>query len=94
MFHITEVKALPKYRLWMMFSDGTSGEVDVSNLAGKGVFAKWTKPGEFEQVSIGSSGELLWGADVDLCPDTLYMRIAGKKPEDLFPMLKRENAHA
>ena len=90
MYRIAEVKPLPNYRLWMKFVDGTAGEVDVSVLAGKGVFAKWNKPGEFEKVSIGSSGELAWGNDVDLCPDTLYMKITGKKPEDLFPALKRK----
>jgi hypothetical protein len=94
MSEIISVKALPGYRLRLKFADGISGEVDVSYLAGKGVFAKWDHPGEFEKVSIGSSGELVWGEDLDLCPDALYMKITGKKPEDLFPSLKRDHEYA
>ena len=90
MYRIEKVKTLPNYRLWLRYSDGIEGEVDVSYLLGKGVFSKWQEPGEFEKVTIGSSGELVWGDNLDLCPDTLYMRITGKKPEDLFPMLRRE----
>ena len=37
---------------------------------------------------IGSSGELAWGDEIDICPDALYLRITGKKPEDLFPKLQ------
>ena len=94
MYRIEKVKTLPNYRLWLRYSDGIEGEVDVSSLLGKGVFSKWQQPGEFEKVAIGSSGELVWGDDLDLCQDTLYMRITGKKPEDLFPMLRRELADA
>jgi hypothetical protein len=94
MYHIAEVKALPGYRLWVKYANGISGEVNVSNLAGKGVFAKWKIPGEFEKVAIGSSGELGWDDYADLCPDSLYMRITRKKPEELFPALKCEHVHA
>jgi hypothetical protein len=94
MYHIAEVKALPGYRLWVKYANGISGEVNVSNLAGKGVFAKWKIPGEFEKVAIGSSGELVWDDYADLCPDSLYMRITRKKPEELFPALKCEHVHA
>jgi hypothetical protein len=94
MFKIVFVKALPEYKLKLEYSDGTKGEVDVSHLAGKGVFKKWEIPGEFEKVSIGSMGELVWGNDIDICPDSLYLRLTGKKPEEVFPPLKREVLHA
>ena len=47
-----------------------------------------------QDVRIGASGELLWTDQVDLCPDSLYLKITGKLPEDLFPFLKGESAHA
>ena len=94
MYRIAEVKALPGYRLRLKYADGVSGEADVSHLAGKGVFARWKNPGEFEKVAIGSSGELVWGDYADLCPDSLYMRITRKKTEELFPALKCEHTHA
>jgi hypothetical protein len=90
MYRIIKVKPLPQYKLWIQFENGTEGVVDVSHLANKGVFSKWNQPGEFEQVKIGSSGELIWGNDLDLCPDALYMEITKKKPEDVFPSLKKE----
>ena len=34
-----EVKALDNYRLWVKYSDGVEGVVDLSNLVGDGVFA-------------------------------------------------------
>ena len=33
-----EVKALPNFRIWLRYDDGTEGEVDLSDLAGRGVF--------------------------------------------------------
>lgn len=94
MFKIVAIKALPEYKLWLEYADGTKGEVDVSHLVGQGVFKKWLIPGEFEKVSIGSMGELVWGNDIDLCPDSLYLRLTGKSPEDIFPALQRESIHA
>lgn len=94
MYRITDVKVLEAYNLRLKYADGTEGTVNLSRLVGKGVFSLWNNYGEFEKVSIGSSGELLWGSEVDLCPDSLYLEITGKKPEEIFPNLKREIIHA
>ena len=94
MRRITKVHVLPCYRLELAFDDGISGTVDLSALVGKGVFALWRDRGAFESVQIGPSGELAWGDQVDLCPDSLYLRATGKKPEDVFPALRHEPAHA
>jgi hypothetical protein len=91
---IVKVKTLQGYRLELEFDDGASGIVDLSDLAGKGVFTQWRDRGAFEQVRVGSSGELVWGARIDLCPDALYLKVRGKKPEDLFPALRQEPSHA
>ena len=91
---VIKVKALQGYSLELEFDDGISGIVDLSDLAGKGVFALWQDRRAFEQVRIGSSGELVWDDQADLCPDALYLKVTGKKPEDVFPMLHHEPAHA
>jgi hypothetical protein len=91
---VSKVKALQGYSLELEFDDGASGTVDLSDLAGKGVFTLWNDHSRFEQVRVGPSGEVVWGEEVDLCPDALYLRVTGKKPEDLFPALPREAAHA
>jgi hypothetical protein len=94
MKRITKVKALEHYRLELTFADGISGTADVSSLVGKGVFSLWKDYKAFQKVQIGSTGELVWGNQIDLCPDALYMQITGKHPEDLFPVLRPETACA
>ena len=94
MRRISKVKVLPDYHLEREFDDGVSGTVDLSEAVGKGVFAVWRDPLVFERVRIGSSGELVWGEQVDLCPDALYLKVTGKKPEDIFPALRGQPTHA
>lgn len=87
MVKIIIVSALKSYHLELVFDDGVGGMVDLSDSVGKGVFTLWRDPHIFEQVQIGSFGELVWLDKIDLCPDSLYLKITGKKPEDLFPAL-------
>ncbi|MBI4766153.1 MAG: DUF2442 domain-containing protein [Deltaproteobacteria bacterium] len=94
MAKISKVKVLQDYLLELIFDDGVCGVVDLSDLVGKGVFALWGDRNVFENVRIGSLGELVWGDQIDLCPDSLYLRVTGKKPEDIFPALRREAAYA
>jgi hypothetical protein len=94
MHRITEAKVLENYRLHLAFDDGVCGAVDLSDLVGKGVFSLWRDYHAFEQVRIGSSGELVWDDQIDLCPDSLYLKVTGKKPEDVFPNLTHEPIHA
>ena len=94
MKRISKVKVLSGYRLELEFDDGVSGIVDLSEAVGKGVFALWRDPLAFEQVRIGSSGELVWGDRIDLCPDALYLKVTGKTPEDIFPALREQPTHA
>ena len=84
----TEARPLDNYRIWIKFSDGVEGVADLSEFAGKGVFALWNDYREFQRVHIGSSGEIAWGDQVDLCPDAIYLKITGKQSEDIFPKLR------
>jgi len=93
MHKITDVKVLKDYRLDLTFADGRCGTVDLSHLVGKGIFALWNDYRAFREVRIGSSGELVWGEGIDLCPDALYLQATGQKPEDIFPSLRQEPIH-
>jgi hypothetical protein len=84
----TSVKARPNFRIWLRYDDGIEGEVDLSDLAGRGVFVVWNDPEVFRDVRLGSHGAIEWQPDIDLCPDAMYLRLTGKSPEDLFPKLK------
>ncbi len=94
MFKPVEVKALPDYRLWLRYVDDVEGEVNLSHLAGRGVFAAWDDYQVFEKVHIGASGAIAWNDDIELCPDALYLQITGKTPEEVFPKLKAAEVNA
>ncbi len=74
----TEVAALGDYRIWIQYSDGSAGEVDLAHLAGRGVFSAWEDRRYFEDVCLGPAGAIAWGEDIELCPDALYMQVTGK----------------
>jgi hypothetical protein len=89
-----EAKALDNYRLWVRFSDGVEGIVDLSEFAGSGVFALWDDYQEFQKVHIGPDGEIAWSDQIDMCPDAIYLKITGKQPEELFPKLQEMARYA
>ena len=88
------VSALPNLRIKVVFSDGTEGPADLSELAGQGVFKAWEDKKIFAQVHIGPGRQIRWNDEIELCPDAIYLKLTGKSPEDLFPNLRREPSHA
>lgn len=91
---VVDVRPESGYRLWLRYQDGAEGMVDLSHLAGRGVFKAWEKPGAFEAVRITDSGALEWPGDIDLCSDALYMRLTGRSPEEVFPRLRAARVDA
>ena len=89
MYKIIHVNVLQDYKIKLKFDDGQQGIVDLSHLVGKGVFSSWNDYNTFQNVKIGSSGELMWSDQIDICPDSLYLKITNQRPEDLFPILKQ-----
>jgi hypothetical protein len=81
------VRALSNYCLYLEFSDGVKGEVDLSDLAGESVFEAWNNQIFFGKVHIGAHREIKWNDDIELCSDSLYLKLTGKAPEELFPKL-------
>ena len=87
---VVDVRPLDDYRIWLRFDDGTQGEIDLSDLAGRGVFAAWADRKVFREVRVDDSGAVVWPGeiDIDLCADALYLRLTGKAVEEVFPGLK------
>ncbi len=85
---LVQVKALPGYRLFLRYDDGVEGVVDLSDKVGTGVFAPLVDEQVFSQVAVGPEGSVVWGDEIDLCPDALYLQVTSKSPEDLFPKLR------
>ena len=94
MFKPLKVKALKDYKLWVKYTDGIEGEVDLSHLVGKGVFVLWNDYDLFKKVHIGEHGEIYWSDKIDLCSDSIYMKLTNKTPEELFPNLQKQKVNA
>jgi hypothetical protein len=94
MLKLIAVKPLPNHKLWLEYSNGTTGEVDLSTLVVKGVFQLLQDEQLFQKVSIANNRRLVWNEDLELCADALYLQITGQKPEALFPNLKNSIIHA
>jgi len=88
MFEPLEVNALSDYRIWIRYADGEEGEVDLSHLAGQGVFELWEDEQKWKNVRITEGGAIRWSEEVELCPDATYLKLTGKSPVETFPKLK------
>ena len=85
MIQPVSVKSLGRYRIWIKYSDGASGEVDLSDVAGNGVFKAWDEPGCFDNVHVAPHRAIAWNDDIELCPDALYLELTGKSVSDIMP---------
>ena len=94
MIRPVEVEARKGFRIWLRYSDGAEGEVDLSHLAGRGVFAAWNEPGYFDKVYIAPHQAIAWGDEVDLCPESLYIDLTGKSVEEVMPGVKLKKQDA
>ena len=88
------VEARDGYCIWLRFSDGVEGEIDLSDLAGRGVFAAWRDRQFFDSVRIDEARAIAWGDAIDLCADALYLRLTGMEPEQYLPGLHAEPVRA
>jgi len=67
---IIEVKPLEKYKIKVQFNDGTTGVLDLSDLAGKEAFHVWDEDDNFNKVYIDQeSGAIAWPGNLGI--DTL-----------------------
>ncbi len=80
-----EVEPRAGFRIWLRYSDGASGEIDLSHLAGRGVFTAWNEPGYFDKVYIAPHHAIAWSDEIDLCPESLYIDLTGKSVEEVMP---------
>ena len=87
------VEARDGYRIWVRYEDGVEGELDLSHLAGKGIFKAWDDRAFFEGVHINKEGGCVcWGCppgsdmELDIAPDTGYARLLGITREQISAM--------
>ena len=88
------VKALEGYRIWIKFDDGVEGELDLSHHAGRGVFKAWEDREFFEAVGLSPYQVIVWGEDLELCANALYMELTGKSVDEVLPVADSVTVHA
>jgi hypothetical protein len=91
---IVAASPLSNFRIELSFDSGESGVVDLSSLAGRGVFKAWEQPEVFDALTVTQQGALEWPGEIDLCPDALYLRMTGKTAAEVFPRLQHPQPHA
>ena len=74
---IIAYKAKPNYKVWVRFSDGLEGDIDLSYLVGQGIFEAWKSVEFFNKVHIDPKTDTLsWGDDIDLDPYVLRDKLS------------------
>lgn len=81
----TQVESRDGIRIWVRYSDGVSGEIDLSHLSDGPMFAGWQDRAFFEGVRVTPWGSIAWSEDVELCSDALYRRLRDRSVEELMP---------
>lgn len=72
MLHVLEVRPVAGYRLWVRFSDGAAGEVDLGPELDGPVFEPLRDPGMFAQAALDPEVKTVaWPNGADFAPEFL-----------------------
>jgi hypothetical protein len=91
---VISVKALEKYKLFVQFGNGEKGILDLSHLAGKGVFKNWDNDNHFFEVFINSKSKAItWPGEIDIDTYDAYFKIKKLTPEEYFNQQEKHAPH-
>ncbi|GAA6746890.1 DUF2442 domain-containing protein [Thermus brockianus] len=75
---VVEARPLEGLKLWLRFSDGKEGVVDLEGLELPGLLSRLRDPGFFAQVRVDPElGAPVWPGGLDLDPLVLYAQALG-----------------
>ncbi len=88
MARVVAAKALEPFKVWLRFTDGCEGVVDLDDVFERGgVFAPLRDPAEFAKVRVEREfGTIEWPGEVDLDPDVLYSKISGLPIDEVLKL--------
>jgi hypothetical protein len=73
---VVKAKHTDEYRVWVEFSDGTQGEIDLKDELWGEVFETLKKVEEFKQLRVNPElHTIVWPNGVDFAPEFLYQRL-------------------
>ncbi len=74
--HVSEAKYLHDYLIWLKFSDGTEGEIDLQNELSGEVFAPLRDMDSFKRFRVDPElRTIAWENGADLAPEFLYSQM-------------------
>jgi hypothetical protein len=78
MLHVTAARYVGDYRIWLQFSDGMSGEVDLATSLNGPVFEPLRDIARFREVRFDPEADtIVWPNGADLAPEYLYEQAIG-----------------
>lgn len=78
MLKVKEVKPLTGYKLWLSFTDGETGTVNIEPFLDRGISLKLLQEDYFSKVSIDQFGGVCWENGFDFSPKTLKSLLINK----------------
>jgi Protein of unknown function (DUF2442) len=80
--YLKNATPLPGYRLQVEFEDGINGIIELGGWKGKGVFEYWNDESNFKSFRITDNKKLEWNEEIDMDPDSFYLRLINKTFEE------------
>ena len=77
MIWVTDAKALPNFRLWVRFSDGSDGEIDLKNFVAsdpRPIVAALRDPAALAAIRV-EMDTVVWANGFDLAPEFLHVKV-------------------
>ncbi|MDP9291690.1 MAG: DUF2442 domain-containing protein, partial [Verrucomicrobiota bacterium] len=72
------------------YSGGAEGEIDLSEFANKKLFAAWKNSAFFQKVHGGPYRLIRWNDEIELRPDSFYMKLTGETAEQFSRNQRRQ----
>ena len=80
--YLKSAEAKTGYKLFLVFEDGVNGIIDLEKWKGQGVFEYWNKEENFKNFKITNSKKLEWNSEIDMDPDSFYLKLINKTFEE------------
>jgi len=80
---VLSVKPISGYQLNVVFDDGISGMIDLTEYIGNGIFAPLKDKQTFNKVYTNGYS-IAWSDELEIDALAVYAEISGKKPEDIL----------
>lgn len=89
LIRVKEVTPVHDFVVYVVFSDGSSREIDLGKYLRGPVFERVREsPEAFRSVRVTESRTIGWGEDLDIDPDTLYYDLVPAPAEEELELAK------